>query len=45
MSEYICETCQREIEDDESYYKYCDNVVQCDDCRQHILHDMGKTGV
>ena len=44
MSEYICETCQQEISDDESYCKY-EDVVQCDDCRQHILHDMGKTGV
>ena len=43
MSEYTCETCQRELSDKELYHKY-EDVVECDDCRQYILHDMGKTG-
>ena len=41
--EMICETCGKEIKESDLHHKY-EDVVECDECRQYMLHDIGRTG-
>ena len=43
MVELTCETCSRVINEGDLHHKY-EDVVVCDDCRKHTLHDIGRTG-
>ena len=43
MVELTCETCSRVKNEGDLHHKY-EDVVVCDDCRKHTLHDIGRTG-
>ena len=43
VDELACETCGNGIPESEPHQKY-EDVVECDECRQYMLHDIGRTG-
>ena len=45
MTDYICESCQKGINESESHHKYQeDAAVICDECHKYYKHEIGETG-
>ena len=45
MIEYICESCQKGINEDEKHHHYEeDGIYVCDDCYQYNKYEIGRTG-
>tara|TARA_Y100000310_G_scaffold143679_1_gene142998 strand:+ start:378 stop:515 length:138 start_codon:yes stop_codon:yes gene_type:complete len=45
MTEYNCDSCQKELNENDKFHEYQeDAIIICDDCYKYYKHDIGRTG-